>query len=108
MIEFSELSKTLVHFLRNSLVAVLLPPEDSKIITEVFLRASKSGELKKFRESLSLFIKQFVVKASNFRHRAGDETSVLLGLTEEDREKLEDRAALADEALHVKERKLKL
>ncbi|CAG0879577.1 unnamed protein product, partial [Cyprideis torosa] len=108
VIEFSDLNRPLVRFLRQVLVTVLLTPEDKLAVTQVFLRASKSDQLRKFRESLKLFIRQFILKEV-FDKEGGSRGKVgMEALDDRQRQKLRERAALAEEALSAREKKLKL
>ncbi|CAK1587274.1 unnamed protein product [Parnassius mnemosyne] len=97
IIQFSDLNKRSVRFMRQILLAVIMNA-DFQASLEVFLRISKSPKLHMFRESLRLFIQHFLIK------NAGKKSSVL---SEEEMETLKERAVEVDKILTMHESKLR-
>ncbi|KAJ0174462.1 hypothetical protein K1T71_009570 [Dendrolimus kikuchii] len=97
IIQFSELSKHTVRFMRQILLAIIMNA-DFESALEVFHRISKSPKLHMFRESLKLFIQHFLIK------NAGKKTSVL---SEDEMATLKSRALEVDKILTMFESKLK-
>lgn len=62
--EFSELDKITLRFMRQILLGVLLN-ENLVACQEVFINVSQSDKLKMFRESLRLFIHHFLLRNLN-------------------------------------------
>lgn len=61
IVQFSELDKITLRFIRQILLGILLC-DDTENCTEVFENIARSGKLKMFRESLRLFIRHFLLK----------------------------------------------
>lgn len=61
VLEFSELDKTALRFIRQILLGILLC-NDAETCTSVFDKIAQSDKLKMFRESLRLFIHHFLLK----------------------------------------------
>ncbi|CAG4942738.1 unnamed protein product [Parnassius apollo] len=97
IIQFSDLNKRSVRFMRQILLAVIMN-SDFQASLEVFHRISKSPKLHMFRESLRLFIQHFLIK------NAGKKSSVL---SEEEMETLKERAVEVDKILTMHESKLR-
>uniref|UniRef100_H3D5G7 Nucleolar MIF4G domain-containing protein 1 n=1 Tax=Tetraodon nigroviridis TaxID=99883 RepID=H3D5G7_TETNG len=95
VIEFGELDKPTVRFLRQVLTKLLkdCDPED---ISSIFGRISGIPKLGLLREGLKLFISHFLLKSARARGPA------------EDAALLAERAQVATKALETKEAKLKL
>ncbi|CAH1639342.1 unnamed protein product [Spodoptera littoralis] len=70
VIQFSELNKHTVRFMRQILLAIIMNA-DLQSSLEVFHRISKSPKLHLFRESIRLFIQHFLIK------NAGKKSEVL-------------------------------
>ncbi|XP_045774958.1 nucleolar MIF4G domain-containing protein 1 homolog isoform X4 [Maniola jurtina] len=98
IIQFSDLNKTTVRFMRQILLAIIMN-EDLQTSLEVFHRISKPPKLHMFRESLRLFIQHFLIK------NAGKKTTVL---SDEDMATLKERAVEVDRILTLYENKLRL
>ncbi|EPQ04573.1 Nucleolar MIF4G domain-containing protein 1, partial [Myotis brandtii] len=86
VIEFSELDKPRVHFLREVL-HVLLMGTEAEDICFIFARVSDNPKLGVLREGLKLFISHFLLKSVQ-AHRSAEEASAL-----------RERAELATKAL---------
>ncbi|KPI99765.1 Nucleolar MIF4G domain-containing protein 1 [Papilio xuthus] len=97
IIQFSDLNKKSVRFMRQILLAVIMNA-DLQASLEVFHRISKSPKLHMFRESLRLFIQHFLIK------NAGKKSSIL---SEEEMATLKERASEVDKILTQHESKLK-
>ncbi|RLW11540.1 hypothetical protein DV515_00001345 [Chloebia gouldiae] len=95
VIEFSELDKPKVRFLRQVL-STLLTKADEEEITDIFLRVSDNPKLGMLREGLKLFLTHFLLK-----HAQAQKSAEEAGL-------LKERVELATKALEAKEPKLKL
>ncbi|XP_071590847.1 nucleolar MIF4G domain-containing protein 1 [Heliangelus exortis] len=95
VIEFSELDKPKVRFLRQVL-STLLAKIDAEEISDIFVRVSDNPKLGLLREGLKLFLNHFLLK--NIQSQKSAEEASLL------KEKVE----LATKALQAKESKLKL
>ncbi|XP_043229097.1 nucleolar MIF4G domain-containing protein 1-like [Amphibalanus amphitrite] len=95
VVEFSEMSKPMVRFLRQLLLALLMSAEDPDTIRELFQRAS-GAQLKHLRDSLVLFIHHFVLRNKN---KLADGDTV---------QRLEERAKVAVSALKAVEGALRL
>ncbi|XP_041982193.1 nucleolar MIF4G domain-containing protein 1 isoform X2 [Aricia agestis] len=98
IIQFSDLNKTTVKFMRQILLAIIMNA-DLQASLEVFHRISKPPKLHMFRESLRLFIQHFLIK------NAGKKNNVL---TEKEMVTLKDRAVEVDKILTMHENKLRL
>nr|XP_034834897.1 nucleolar MIF4G domain-containing protein 1 homolog [Maniola hyperantus] len=98
IIQFSDLNKTTVRFMRQILLAIIMN-EDLQSSLEVFHRISKPPKLHMFRESLRLFIQHFLIK------NAGKKTTVL---SDEEMATLKERAVEVDRILTLYENKLRL
>ncbi|KAG1656332.1 Nucleolar MIF4G domain-containing protein 1 [Nymphon striatum] len=95
VIEFSDMNKKLVRFLRQIFLSILLHDSETAC-QEVFQKVPPSPKFRMFREGLRLFIRHFVLR--------NKET-----LTSEDLvNKLEYRCDLADAALLAAEAKVRL
>ncbi|KAM4906820.1 nucleolar MIF4G domain-containing protein 1 [Sylvia borin] len=95
VIEFSELDKPKVRFLRQVL-STLLTKADEEEITDIFIRVSDNPKLGMLREGLKLFLTHFLLK-----HAQAQKSAEEAGL-------LKERVELATKALEAKEPKLKL
>ncbi|KAM3679478.1 nucleolar MIF4G domain-containing protein 1 [Ammospiza maritima maritima] len=95
VIEFSELDKPKVRFLRQVL-STLLTKADEEEITDIFMRISDNPKLQMLREGLKLFLTHFLLK-----HAQAQKSAEEAGL-------LKERVELATKALEAKEPKLKL
>ncbi|XP_064018881.1 nucleolar MIF4G domain-containing protein 1 [Pogoniulus pusillus] len=95
VIEFSELDKPKVRFLRQVL-STLLIKTDAEELNDIFLRVSDNPKLGILRESLKLFLNHFLLK--NVQTQESPEEASLL----------QERIEIATKALQAKESKLKL
>ncbi|XP_071416620.1 nucleolar MIF4G domain-containing protein 1 isoform X1 [Pithys albifrons albifrons] len=95
VIEFSELDKPKVRFLRQVL-STLLMKADAEELSDIFVRVSDNPKLGMLREGLKLFLTHFLLKHAQ-AHKSAEEANLL-------KEKVE----LATKALEAKEPKLKL
>ncbi|KAM7071969.1 nucleolar MIF4G domain-containing protein 1 [Acridotheres tristis] len=95
VIEFSELDKPKVRFLRQVL-STLLTKADEEEITDIFMRISDNPKLGILREGLKLFLTHFLLKHAQAQ-KSAEEVSLL-----------KERVELATKALEAKEPKLKL
>ena len=95
VVEFSEMSKPMVRFLRQLLLALLMSAEDAEAVRGLFQRAA-GAQLKHLRDSLVLFIHHFVLR--NKQKLADAETGL----------RLEERARAAVGALKAVEGTLRL
>ncbi|XP_053323689.1 nucleolar MIF4G domain-containing protein 1 [Spea bombifrons] len=95
VIEFSELDKIRVSFLRLILYKLLMETEEEDL-AQIFGKASENTKLGMLREGLKLFITHFLLK--NIRAQKSAEEADLLS----------QRADLAVKALQAKENKLRL
>ncbi|XP_063626148.1 nucleolar MIF4G domain-containing protein 1 homolog [Cydia splendana] len=97
VIEFSDLNKSSVRFLRQILLAIIMNA-DLQASLQVFHRIAKSPKLHMFRESLRLFIQHFLLK------NAGKKSTVL---SEEEMGILKERTVEVERILTMFETKLK-
>ncbi|KAM6339086.1 nucleolar MIF4G domain-containing protein 1 [Podargus strigoides] len=95
VIEFSELDKPKVRFLRQVL-STLLIKTDAEELSDIFVRISDNPKLGVLREGLKLFLTHFLLKNVQ-AHKSAEEASLL-----------QERVELATKALQAKEAKLKL
>ncbi|XP_056193003.1 nucleolar MIF4G domain-containing protein 1 isoform X2 [Falco biarmicus] len=95
VIEFSELDKPKVRFLRQVL-SMLLTKTDPEELGDIFVRISDNPKLGLLREGLKLFLAHFILKNAQAQ-RSAEEASLL-----------KERVELATKALQAKESKLKL
>ncbi|XP_010137022.1 PREDICTED: nucleolar MIF4G domain-containing protein 1, partial [Buceros rhinoceros silvestris] len=95
VIEFSELDKPKVRFLRQVL-SMLLIKTDAEELSDIFMRISDNPKLGMLRESLKLFLTHFLLKNAQAQKNA-EEASLL-----------KERVEVATKALQAKEPKLKL
>ncbi|XP_039943047.1 nucleolar MIF4G domain-containing protein 1 [Hirundo rustica] len=95
VIEFGELDKPKVRFLRQVL-STLLTKADEEEITDIFMRVSDNPKLGMLREGLKLFLTHFLLKHAQAQ-KSAEEASLL-----------KERVELATKALEAKEPKLKL
>ncbi|XP_050178607.1 nucleolar MIF4G domain-containing protein 1 [Myiozetetes cayanensis] len=95
VIEFSELDKPKVRFLRQVL-STLLVKADAEELTDIFMRVSDNPKLGMLRESLKLFLTHFLLKHAQAQ-KSAEEASLL-----------KERVELATKALEAKEPKLRL
>ncbi|CAM9149843.1 unnamed protein product, partial [Bubo scandiacus] len=95
VIEFSELDKPKVRFLRQVL-SMLLIKTDAEELSDIFVRMSDNPKLGMLREGLKLFLTHFLLKNVEAQ-RSAEEASLL-----------KERVELATKALQAKEPKLKL
>lgn len=89
VIEFNQIEKTTLRFLRQVILGLLLI-EEEKFHT-IFERISPSVKLNAFKDQLRLFMKVFLMK---------DESKV--NISENQMAKLKERMQIADKFLHVK------
>ncbi|KAL4826884.1 hypothetical protein H8958_012233 [Nasalis larvatus] len=75
VVEFSELDKPRVHFLRKVL-SILLTETETEDLSLIFTRVSDNPKLGMLREGLKLFISHFLLKNAQ-AHRSADEGNVL-------------------------------
>ncbi|XP_076349101.1 nucleolar MIF4G domain-containing protein 1 homolog [Tachypleus tridentatus] len=94
VIHFAEMDKTLVRFLRQILLAILLH-DSEETCQSVFLRIAPAPKLKILREGLRLFMHHFLLRNKD-------------RLTKDIIPKLEIRVKLAEEALNSAEKKMRL
>ncbi|XP_061379286.1 nucleolar MIF4G domain-containing protein 1 homolog [Danaus plexippus] len=97
IIQFSDLNKKTVRFMRQILLAVIMN-DNMQASLEVFHRIAKPPKLHMFRESLRLFIQHFLIK------NAGKQSAVL---SEEEMRTLKERAQEVDKILTMHETKLR-
>ncbi|XP_009943488.2 nucleolar MIF4G domain-containing protein 1 [Opisthocomus hoazin] len=95
VIEFSELDKPKVRFLRQVL-SMLLIKTDAEELNDIFVRVSDNPKLGMLREGLKLFLTHFLLKNVQAQ-KSAEEASLL-----------KERVELATKALQAKESKLKL
>ncbi|XP_065484903.1 nucleolar MIF4G domain-containing protein 1 isoform X2 [Caloenas nicobarica] len=95
VIEFSELDKPKVRFLRQVL-STLLIKADAEELSDIFVRISDNPKLGVLREGLKLFLTHFLLKNAQAQ-KSAEEFSLL-----------KERVELATKALQAKESKLKL
>ncbi|PKK32337.1 nucleolar protein with MIF4G domain 1, partial [Columba livia] len=95
VIEFSELDKPKVRFLRQVLSMLLIKADDEEI-SDIFVRVSDNPKLGVLREGLKLFLTHFLLKNAQAQ-KSAEEFSLL-----------KERVELATKALQAKESKLKL
>ncbi|KAM7124018.1 LOW QUALITY PROTEIN: nucleolar MIF4G domain-containing protein 1 [Ciconia maguari] len=95
VIEFSELDKPKVRFLRQVL-STLLTKTDAEELSDIFVRISDNPKLGMLREGLKLFLNHFLLKNVQ-APKSAEEASLL-----------KERIELATKALQAKESKLKL
>ncbi|XP_027504224.1 nucleolar MIF4G domain-containing protein 1 [Corapipo altera] len=95
VIEFSELDKPKVRFLRQVL-STLLIKADAEELTDIFMRVSDNPKLGMLREGLKLFLTHFLLKHAQAQ-KSAEEASLI-----------KERVELATKALEAKEPKLKL
>ncbi|XP_072944719.1 nucleolar MIF4G domain-containing protein 1 homolog [Epargyreus clarus] len=98
IIQFSDLNKTTVRFMRQILLAIIMNA-DLTAALEAFHRIARSPKLHMFRESLRLFIQHFLIK------NAGKKTSVL---SDDEMAVLKERTLEVDRILTMHETKLRL
>ncbi|XP_026756096.2 nucleolar MIF4G domain-containing protein 1 homolog [Galleria mellonella] len=98
VIEFSDLNKATVRFMRQILLAIIMN-ENLQTCLEVFHRISKPAKLHMFRESIRLFIQHFLIK------NMGKQSNVL---SAQETAKLKERAVEVDKILTMYESKLRL
>ncbi|XP_061205461.1 nucleolar MIF4G domain-containing protein 1 [Neopsephotus bourkii] len=95
VIEFSELDKPKVRFLRQVL-SMLLIKTDAEDLCDIFVRVSDNPKLGMLREGLKLFLTHFLLKNVQAK-KSAEEASLL-----------RERVELATKALQAKESKLRL
>lgn len=95
IIQFSELDKVTLRFMRQTLLGILLH-DDVEACTGVFERIVQSDKLKMFKDSLRLFIHHFLLK--NLKSNVVDESK---------RNLLEERAKMVDKLLSINDKKIK-
>ncbi|KAJ8911639.1 hypothetical protein NQ315_005984 [Exocentrus adspersus] len=95
IMEFSELDKVTLRFMRQILLGILLH-KDNEACLSVFEKVAQSDKLKLFRESLRLFIHHFLLR----NLKSGS-------ILEEHKSLLETRAKLVEKVLVSKENKVK-
>nr|XP_033787499.1 nucleolar MIF4G domain-containing protein 1 [Geotrypetes seraphini] len=95
VIEFSELDKSRVHFLRQVLYKLLMETDPEELI-QIFGRVSGNAQLGMLREGLKLFMTHFLLRNVH-ANRSADEAEMLT-----------ERVNVAGKALQTKESRLKL
>uniref|UniRef100_A0A8C3RU56 Nucleolar MIF4G domain-containing protein 1 n=2 Tax=Chelydra serpentina TaxID=8475 RepID=A0A8C3RU56_CHESE len=95
VVEFSELDKPKVHFLRQVLY-ILLIKTDLEELTSIFGRLTDNPKLGMLREGLKLFLSHFFLKNVQ-AHKSAEEASLL-----------KDRVELVNRTLQARESRLKL
>uniref|UniRef100_UPI00359013E8 nucleolar MIF4G domain-containing protein 1 n=1 Tax=Myxine glutinosa TaxID=7769 RepID=UPI00359013E8 len=93
VLEFSELDKNSMRFLRQVLTRVLLGTQEDDLI-EIFSRVSGLPKLKVFCEGLKLFLNHFLLRGSG------------MALADDDVEKMQAMVAIAEKALQAKDGRL--
>ncbi|CAH1108463.1 unnamed protein product [Psylliodes chrysocephalus] len=78
VVQFSELDKTTLRFMRQILLGILLH-KDMECCVSVFARVSQSDKLKLFRESLRLFIHHFLLRNLKTDKIPEDEKTLIEG-----------------------------
>ncbi|KAM8774204.1 nucleolar MIF4G domain-containing protein 1 isoform 2-T2 [Rhynchonycteris naso] len=92
VVEFSELDKPRIHFLRKVL-SILLMETEVEDLSLIFTRVSDNPKLGILREGLKLFISHFLLKSAQTHHSA-EEASVLRERAELTARALQGRASL--------------
>nr|XP_012306885.1 nucleolar MIF4G domain-containing protein 1-like [Aotus nancymaae]XP_012306886.1 nucleolar MIF4G domain-containing protein 1-like [Aotus nancymaae] len=92
VVEFSELDKPRVHFLRKVL-SILLMETEVEDLGLIFTRVSDSPKLGILREGLKLFISHFLLKNAH-AHRSAEEASVLRARADLATKALQGKASL--------------
>ncbi|XP_064223567.1 nucleolar MIF4G domain-containing protein 1 isoform X2 [Aotus nancymaae] len=92
VVEFSELDKPRVHFLRKML-SILLMETEVEDLGLIFTRVSDSPKLGILREGLKLFISHFLLKNAQ-AHRSAEEASVLRARADLATKALQGKASL--------------
>ncbi|XP_066092595.1 nucleolar MIF4G domain-containing protein 1 isoform X1 [Saccopteryx bilineata] len=92
VVEFSELDKPRVHFLRKVL-SMLLMETEVEDLSLIFMRVSNNPKLGVLREGLKLFISHFLLKSAQAHHSA-EEASTLRERAELTTRTLQGRASL--------------
>lgn len=95
IIQFTELDKHTMKFIRQIILGILLH-ENERSCMQVFERFSVSPQLQTFRESLRLFINCFVMK-NIYSYNILDEQKIML----------RERIQLVDKILILHESKIK-
>ncbi|XP_030758082.1 nucleolar MIF4G domain-containing protein 1 homolog [Sitophilus oryzae] len=96
IVEFGELDKITLRFMRQILLGVLLHT-DLESVQGVFDKVARSDKLKMFRESLRLFIHHFLLK--NLKSEA---------VPEDQRKELQQRCKMVEKILMAKESRVRL
>ncbi|XP_037374765.1 nucleolar MIF4G domain-containing protein 1 [Talpa occidentalis] len=91
VVEFSELDKPRVHFLRKVLHKLLVET-DVEDLALVFARVSDNPKLGVFREGLKLFVSHFLLRSA--RHRSAEDASLLRERAELAARSLQGKASL--------------
>ncbi|RVE48005.1 hypothetical protein evm_007317 [Chilo suppressalis] len=97
VIQFSDLNKHTVKFMRQILLAIILNA-DLQASLEVFHRISKPPKLHMFRESVKLFIQHFLLKNASKSNVLSDQEMALL----------KERSVEVEKILTMHESKLRL
>ncbi|XP_043445608.1 nucleolar MIF4G domain-containing protein 1 [Prionailurus bengalensis] len=92
VVEFSELDKPRVHFLRKVLYMLLMETEVEDLAS-IFARVADSPKLGMLREGLKLFISHFLVKSVH-THASAEEASVLRERADLSTKSLQGQASL--------------
>nr|XP_060485408.1 nucleolar MIF4G domain-containing protein 1 [Panthera onca] len=92
VVEFSELDKPRVHFLRKVLYMLLMETEVEDLAS-IFARVADSPKLGTLREGLKLFISHFLVKSVQ-THASAEEASVLRERADLSTKSLQGQASL--------------
>lgn len=74
--QFSELDKVTLRFMRQTLLGILLH-DDDEACSGVFEKISQSEKLKTFRDSLRLFIHHFLLKNLSSDGEKGEKVELL-------------------------------
>ena len=97
VIEFSELNKNLVKFIKHILIELMSEP-DQTLMAAPFLVVAGYPKLSTFRDGLRLFMRHFMLRKSD-KDKEGDVTS---------KEELKAKIEIADKALMAGEKRLAL
>uniref|UniRef100_A0A2K5PFR6 Nucleolar protein with MIF4G domain 1 n=1 Tax=Cebus imitator TaxID=2715852 RepID=A0A2K5PFR6_CEBIM len=92
VVEFSELDKPRVHFLRKVL-SILLMETEVEDLGLIFTRVSDNPKLGVLREGLKLFISHFLLKSAQ-AHRSAEEANVLRARADLATQALQGKASL--------------
>lgn len=97
VIEYTEMDKTKLKFLKEVLYGILLQKEEDDV-REIFLKSASSENLHMFRESLRLFMGHFLVQPNVI---TSDGENVGCDLNDEELELLKERIKIAEAAMSL-------